>query len=75
MIPAGHQARVVDGTWKFDEIMEKLEIVINDMMADDGPVPLDLRNVGTHDARTAQSDQDAGNDMSYHDARAIAWKE
>ena len=28
-------------------------------------VPMDLGNVGTHDARTTQSDQDANNDMSY----------
>ena len=27
---------------KFDEIMAKLEIIINEMMADDGPVPMDL---------------------------------
>ena len=27
---------------KFDEIMENLEIVISEMMADDGPVPMDL---------------------------------
>ena len=44
------------------------------MMADDGPVPVDLGNVGTHDARTAQSDQDTNNDMSYDDVCAIAWK-
>ena len=28
-------------------------------MADDGPVPMDLVNVGAHDARTTQSDQGA----------------
>ena len=51
------------GPRKFDEIMEKLEIV-HEMMADDGSGPMDLENVGTHDARTTQSDQDASNDMS-----------
>ena len=57
----------------FDEIMEKLEI-INEIMADDGTVPLDLGSVGTHDARTTQSDQDTSNDTSYDDVCAIAWK-
>ena len=31
-------------------------------------------NVGTRDARTTQSDEDASNDMSYDDVCAIAWK-
>ena len=53
--------------------MEKLEI-INEMMADDGPGPLDLGNVGTHDARTTQSDQDTSNDTSHDDVCAIGWK-
>ena len=43
-------------------------------MADDGPVPIDLGNIGTHDARKTQSDQDANNDMSYDDVCAIASK-
>ena len=62
------------GPPKFDEIMENLEIIIIEMMADDGPVPLDLGNVGTHDAKTTQSDSDKSNDMSYDDVCAIAWK-
>ena len=28
------------------------------MMADDGPVPMDLGNVGTHDMKMRQSDSD-----------------
>ena len=44
------------------------------MMVDDGPVPMDLGNVGTHDATTTQSDQDANNDMSRDEVSAIAWK-
>ena len=44
-----------------------MEIIINDMMADDGPLPMDLGNVGTHDAKTTQSDHDVSNDMSYDD--------
>ena len=45
---------------------------------DDGqrrtPVPMDLGNVGTHDAKMAQSDSDMSNDTSYDDVCAIAWK-
>ena len=44
------------------------------MMADDGPAPMDLGGVSTHDARMTQSDEDANDDMSYDDACAIAWK-
>ena len=44
--------------------MEKLEIIINEMMADDGPVPLNLGNVGRHDAKMTQSESDTSNDMS-----------
>ena len=54
--------------------MKKLEIIINDMMADDGPAPVDLGNVGTHDAKMTQSDSDTSNDMSHDDVCAIAWK-
>ena len=54
--------------------IEKLEIIINERIPDDGPVPLGLDNVGTHDARATQSDHDTSNDMWYHDACAIAWK-
>ena len=43
-------------------------------MADDGPVPMDLGNVGMHDARMMQSDQDMNNDVSFEDMCAIAWK-
>ena len=50
--------------------MEKLEIIIKEMMPDDGPVPMDLGNVGTNDAR----DQDASDDMSYDGVCAVAWK-
>ena len=56
------------------KLMEKLETIINEMMADDGPVPMDLGNVGTHDTKMTQSDLDTGNDMSYEDVCAIAWK-
>ena len=44
------------------------------MMADDGPVPMDMGNVGTHDAKMTQSDSDTANDMSYKDVCAITWK-
>ena len=50
-----------------------MKFIMNEMMSDDGPVLMDLGNVGTHDARTRQSDQDASNDMSCDDVCAIAW--
>ena len=54
--------------------MEKLEIIVNEMMADDGPVSMDLGKVGTHDAKMTQSDSDMSNDMSHDDVCAIVWK-
>ena len=71
MMPKDIKREFLTGPTKLDEIMEKLEIIINEMMAD---VPMGLGNVGTHDARTTQSDQDSSNDMSYEDVCAIAWK-
>ena len=62
----GHQTGVPE------EIMEKLEIIVNEMMADDGPIPMDLGNVGAHDAKMTQSVSDMSDDMSYDDVRAIA---
>ena len=62
------------GPRKFDEIMEKLEIIINEVMADDRSVPMDLGSVGTHDGKMTQSDSDKSNDVSYDDVCAIAWK-
>ena len=66
-MPKDIKREFLAGPRKFDEIMEKLEIIINEMMADDGPLPMDLENVGTHDVRTTQSDQDARNDTSCDD--------
>ena len=54
--------------------MEKLEIIVNEVMADDGPAPMDLGNVGTHDTKMTQNESDTSNDMSYEDVCAIAWK-
>ena len=45
--------------------MEKLEITVNEMMADDGPAPKDLENACAHGARWTQNDQDASNDTFY----------
>ena len=73
MMPKDIKREFVTAPRNFDEIMEKLEI-INEMMADDGPVPLDLGNVGTRGARTTQSDQDTSNNTSYDATYAIAWK-
>ena len=63
MMPEDIKPELVTGPRKFDEIMEKLEIIINEMMADDGPLLMELVNVGTHSARTTQSDQGASNDF------------
>ena len=73
-IPKDIKREFLTGPRKFDEMMEKLKIIINEMMADDGPVPMDLGNVGADDVRTTQSDQDARNDMSYDVVCAIAWQ-
>ena len=53
--------------------MAKLEIIVNEMKAHHGPVPMDLGNVGTHGMKMTQSDT-TFNDMSYEDVSAIAWK-
>ena len=42
------------GPRKLDEIMEKLEIIINEMMADDRMIPMDQGNVVAFDAKTAR---------------------
>ena len=55
--------------------MEKLEIIINEMMADDGPTPMVLGNVSGHDTKSTQGASDTSNDMSHEDVCAIAWKE
>ena len=68
MMPKDIRREFITGPRKFDEIMEKLEIIVNEMMADDGPVPMDLGNVGMHDGKASQNDLDASNDMSYEEA-------
>ena len=74
MMPKDIKREFLTGPRKFDEIMEKLEIIVNEMMADDGPVPMDLGNARTYDVKMKQSDSDTSNDMSYEDVCAIAWK-
>ena len=44
MMPKDIKREFLMGPRKFDEIMGKLEIIVNEMMADDGPVPTDLGN-------------------------------
>ena len=73
-MPKDIKREFLTGPRKFVEIMEKLESIINEMMADDGTVPLDMGNVGTHDAKMTESDSDTSNDMSYEDVCVIAWK-
>ena len=72
-MPKDTKREFLTGPRKFDEIWDKLGM-INERLADDRPVPMDLGNVSTHDARTTQSDRDASNDKSYDDVCAIAWK-
>ena len=52
VMPKDIKRELLTGPRKLDEIVEKLEIIIDEMMADDGPVPMGLGSVGTHDART-----------------------
>ena len=40
-MPNDIKREFLTGPSKYGEIMEKLEIIINEMMADDGPVPMD----------------------------------
>ena len=46
IMPEDIRQEFLTGPRKFDEIMEKLEIIVIEMMADDGPIPMDLGNVG-----------------------------
>ena len=39
-MPKDIKREILTGPRKFDEIMEKLEIIVNEMMADDGSVPI-----------------------------------
>ena len=73
MMPKDIKREFLTGPRKFDEIMEKLVIIVNEMMADDEPVPMDLGNVGTHDTKMTQNDSDTSNDMSYENV-CTAWK-
>ena len=73
-MPKDIKREFLTGPRKFDEIMEKLEIIANEIVADDGPVPMELGSVGTHDTKTTQNDSDTSNDMSYEYVCAIAWK-
>ena len=74
MMPKDTKREFLTGLRKFDQIMEKLEIIINEMIADDGPTPMDLGSVSGYDTKTIQGDSDTSNDMSYEDVCAIAWK-
>ena len=65
MMPKDIKREFLTGPRKFDEIIEELEVIVNEMMADDEPVPMDLGSIGVHDTKTTQSDSDTSNDMSY----------
>ena len=74
MMPKDIKREFLTGPRQFDEIMEIREVIVNEMLADDGPVPMDLRNVGAYDSKMTHSAPDTSNDMSYEDVCAIAWK-
>ena len=74
MMPKDIKREILTGLRNFDKIMEKLEIIVNEMMADEGPVPKDLGNVGTHGRKMTQNDSETSNDISYEDVCAIVWK-
>ena len=42
MMPKDIRRAILTGARKFEEIMEKLEVIINEIMVDDGPMPVDL---------------------------------
>ena len=79
----GYHFKVIDEAHKTfveTEMMPKgirrefiIIIIINEMMADDGPAPMDLGSVGVHAAGMMQGDQDMSNDMSYDDMCAVGW--
>ena len=48
MMPKDIKRDFLTGARKFDEIMEKLEIIVNEMMDDDGPIPMHLGTVGAY---------------------------
>ena len=74
MMPKDIKREFLTGPRKFDEIMEKLQIIVNEMLADEELVPIDLENVSGHDTKSTQGDSDMSNDMSNEDVCAIAWK-
>ena len=51
MLPKDIKREFLTGPRKFDEIIEKLEIIVNEMMANNEPVPMDLENLGAPDAK------------------------
>ena len=51
----------LSGPRKFDEIMEKLEIIVNEIMRD---------VYHGHDTKSTQGESDMSNDMSYEDKGA-----
>ena len=56
VMPKDIKREFLTGPRKFEEMMEKLEINNNEMMSDDGPVPMDLVNVTTMCVRSRGKD-------------------
>ena len=61
-----HQFKVIDEAQKI--------FVVREMMADDGPTPVNLGNVGAYDAKTTQSGLGHEQRHVIRDVCAIAWK-
>ena len=74
MMPKDIKREFLTGPRKIDGTVEKVEIILNEMMTDDGPVPMDLGNVSGHDTKSTESDYDTSNDMSCEDVCAISWE-
>ena len=68
MMPKDFKWEFLTGPRKFDGI------IINEMMVDDGPLLVDLGNVGTHDEKKAQSELDTTNDISYEAGKGAGKK-
>ena len=48
---------------------------MHEMMSDEGPVPMDLENVGTHGTKMTQNDSETTNDISYEDVAPMPGKD
>ena len=57
---------------QFSEIVEKLEVIITEMIADDTSGPMDLVNINAQDSKSSFGDDEPRHGVSYDDTCAIA---